>query len=161
MAALALVFTPGTAGADDRSHPADVEPIVDCITQHADGSWTAVWGYVNHTGGPVTIPVGPANKITPATLGRPQPESFGSGERHGVFQVTVPRGNALTWHLGPYNVAAANARACPRGTQLPAEGNGMGTVVALGAAGAFGAAVLYRSRRRPARPADDASPSGS
>jgi hypothetical protein len=44
---------------------------------------------------------------------------------------------------------------------LPADGNGTGTAVALGAAGVFGAAVLYRFRRRLARLADGAAPSGA
>ena len=46
------------------------------------------------------------------------------------------------------------ATVCPPSTVLPADGNGIGTAVAVGGAGAVGAFVLVRFRRRLDRLAD-------
>ncbi len=152
---LVVCLGPGVAGADpggsavDRSHPPDVVPLVDCVLTHADGSWTAVFGYDNRTGAPVDIPVGPANQVTPRSAVQPQPTTFAAGIRHGVFTVTVPRGGGPMWHLGDTNLAARRTGAtCPDPTQMPAEGNGAGTAVVVAAAAGAGAVLVRRWRRR-------------
>jgi hypothetical protein len=124
--------------------------LVDCITRHADGTWTAVFGYDNPTGAAVTIPVGPANKVTPVTSGRPQPTTFEPGLHHGAFSVTVTRGAGVMWHLDGQNLAAhaGAASACPPSTELPEEGNGTGPAIVLVAAGVVGAVAVHRVRRR-------------
>ena len=148
-----VALTPGVAGAaPGRSGPPDVVPLVDCVTGHADGSWTAVFGYDNRTGAPVEIPGGPANQVTPPRYDGTQPTTFQPGVRHGVFSVTVTSGGGPMWHLGRTNLAAREGgTACPPSTQMPADGNGTGIVVALVLAGAVGAVVLRRrSSREPA-----------
>jgi hypothetical protein len=147
--AAAVALTPGVAGAaPNRSGPPDVVPVVDCVVRHDDGSWTAVFGYDNRTGATVEIPVGPANQVTPAGHGSPQPTTFAAGVRHGVFSVTVTRGGGPVWHLGRTNLAARKAdTACPPPTQMPAEGNGTGVVIGVAVAGGVGAVLLRRSRR--------------
>ena len=157
-----VALTPGVAGAaPGRSGPPDVVPLVDCVVTHADGSWTAVFGYDNRTGAAVDIPVGPANKVTPAGYGVPQPTSFAPGVRHGVFAVTVPRGGGPMWHLGSTNLAARKAdTACPPATQMPADGNGTGLAIGVAVAGGVAAVVLRRSRRRAAA-TTAATPAGS
>jgi hypothetical protein len=149
-----VALTPGVAGAaPNRSGPPDVVPLVDCVTTHADGSWTAVFGYDNRTGAAVDIPVGPANKVTPTGYGAPQPTSFAPGVRHGVFAVTVPRGGGPMWHLGSTNLAARKAdTACPPATQMPAEGNGTGVAIGVAVAGGVAAVLLRRSRRLAGAP---------
>lgn len=154
---LVVLLGPGVAGAApggsgvDRSHPPDVVPLVDCVLTHADGSWTAVFGYDNRTGVPVDIPVGPANQVTPRSSVQPQPTTFAAGIRHGVFSVRVPRGGGPMWHLGGTNLAARTAdAACPDPTQMPAEGNGTGTALVLAAAAGAGAVLVRRQRRRTA-----------
>ncbi|MGY1739305.1 MULTISPECIES: hypothetical protein [unclassified Blastococcus] len=164
LAALATVLTAGAASAaPDRSSPPDVVPLVDCIRSNADGTWTVVFGYDNRTGASVDIPVGPANKVTPVAYGEPQPTTFVPGVQHGVFSVTVRRGGGPMWHLGRDNLAARrnSGPVCPPTTQLPADGNGTGTAVALGAAGLVGAAVLYRFRRKAARLAEGTPTAGA
>lgn len=154
----ALVLTSGAAAAaPNRSGPPDVVPLVDCVTTHADGSWTAIFGYDNRTGSTVDIPVGPANRVTPRSSGTPQPTSFRPGVHHGAFQVTVQRGAGPMWHLGRDNLAARTAdTACPPTVQLPADGNGTGLLLATGAASLAGAVLLLRHRggagRRPGTP---------
>ncbi len=144
-----VALTPGAAGAaPGRSGPPDVVPLVDCVVRHDDGSWTAVFGYDNRTGAPVTVPLGPANKVTPTGYGTPQPTTFAPGVRHGVFSVTVTRGGGPMWHLGSTNLAARKTdTACPPSTQMPADGNGAGVVIGVAAAGGVGTLLLRRARR--------------
>ena len=152
---LVICLGPGVAGADpggsgvDRSHPPDVVPLVDCILTHADGSWTAIFGYDNRTGASIDVPVGPANQVTPRSPVQPQPTTFAPGIRHGAFSVTVPRGGGPMWHLGDTNLAARKTdAACPDSTQMPAEGYGAGTAVVVAAAAGVGAVLVGRWRRR-------------
>ncbi|MGY1652466.1 hypothetical protein [Geodermatophilus sp. SYSU D01119] len=148
--AVLVALVPGAAAAaPNRSDPPDVVPVLDCVTTSADGSWTAVFGYDNRTGTTVTIPVGPANQVTPTQYGTPQPTTFEPGLRHGVFAVTVTRGGGPTWHLGSTNLAARKGdAACPPSTQMPADGNGAGLPIVLAAAGGAAALALARARRR-------------
>jgi MYXO-CTERM domain-containing protein len=145
---LVLALAPTAAGAapgTNRSAPPDVVPLLDCTITHPDGSWTAVFGYDNRTGARVEIPVGPANQVTPSGYGRPQPTTFQPGVRRAVFSVTVTSGGGPMWHLGRTNLAARKGTTvCPPSTQMPADGNGTGIVVALVLAGAVGAVVLRR-----------------
>jgi hypothetical protein len=147
VAAVGLVAVPATASA---SPAGTVTPVLDCYVDNRDGSWTAVFGYRNTTATPVTIPVGPDNKVTPTTYGTPQPTTFQPGLHHGVFSVTVTRGAGPMWHLDQDNLAARrkSASACPSSTELPSEGNGTGPAIALAVAGAVGAVALHRARRR-------------
>jgi hypothetical protein len=148
-------LSPGVAGAApggsgvDRSSPPDVIPLIDCIVSHADGTWTAVFGYDNRTGASIDIPVGPANQVTPTSSGQPQPTTFATGIRHGVFSVTVRGGGGPMWHLGHTNLAARTTdTACPSPTQMPAEGNGAGAAIVIAAAAGVGVVLVRRSCRR-------------
>ena len=152
--AAVLALLPGAAGAaPNRADPPDVVPILDCVLPSTDGTWTAVFGYDNRTGATVTIPVGPANQVTPVQYGTPQPTTFEPGVRHGVFAVTVTRGGGPMWHLGRTDLAAREGdAACPPSTQMPADGNGTGLPIVLAAAGGAAALVLARARRRAVTP---------
>ncbi|MGY1763582.1 hypothetical protein ACI79G_06570 [Geodermatophilus sp. SYSU D00779] len=145
VAVVALVAAPGTASAKGT-----VVPLLDCVLTNGDGSWTAVFGYENTSSSPVRIPRGARNKVTPATVGSPQPTTFRPGTHRGAFTVTVPRGGGLMWHLDGTNLAArqGSATACPSAEQLPADGNGAGWAIALAAATLVGAVALQRERRR-------------
>lgn len=157
IAAVGLVLAPGTAWAGPTY---SVVPLLDCVRTNGDGTWTAVFGYENTTQSTVSIPVGPDNKVTPTTYAAAQPTTFSPGVHHGVFTVTVSGGGGPTWHLDRDDLAAreSDGPVCPPTTQLPADGNGTGAAVALGAAGVVGAAVLYRFRRRLARLSDRPAP---
>ena len=53
------------------------------------------------------------------------------------------------WHLGDTNLAARRTdAACPDPTQMPAEGNGVGTALLVAAAAGVGAVLVRRRRRR-------------
>ena len=145
IAVAGLLALPGTASAKGT-----VVPLLDCVVANDDGTWTAVFGYRNTSGSAVSIPSGPRNKVTPVTYGVPQPTTFQPGTHRGVFTVTVPRGAGPMWHLDGTNLAArpGSATACPSPTELPAEGNGTGAVIALAGAGVVGLALVRRAGRR-------------
>jgi hypothetical protein len=152
VAVVALVAAPGAASARGT-----VVPLLDCVVTNEDGSWTAVFGYRNTASSPVSIPTGPRNKVTPATVGSPQPTTFQPGTHRGAFTVPVARGAGPMWHLDGTNLAArlGTATACPSSTQMPAEGNGTGTAIALVAAGLVGTVAVQRVRRRVPAGRDD------
>jgi hypothetical protein len=145
IAVAGVLALPGTASAKGT-----VVPLLDCVVTNADGTWTAVFGYRNTSTSAVSIPSGPRNKVTPVTYGAPQPTTFQPGTHRGVFTVTVPRGAGPMWHLDGTNLAAraGSATACPSPTELPAEGNGTGVVIALACAGVLGVVLVRRAGRR-------------
>ena len=155
IAALSTIFTPGTASAAP-----DVTPIVDCYRDNGDGTFWVVLGYQGPLNGQKTYAYGTANQVYPTRLQGQQPKTFSAGTVHGAWTVKLTYAEIFQqnarWVLNgttlQYSYYVQYATVCPPTTQLPADGNGTGTAVALGAAGAVGAAVLYRFRRRLNRP---------
>ncbi|MGY1705853.1 hypothetical protein ACI79C_14905 [Geodermatophilus sp. SYSU D00697] len=150
-AALVLA-TPGTANATDPS----VVALVSCVMPVQDGQWTAVFGYDNTTSVTRRAQVGTSdNRFDPDRFDGSQVDTFSPGTHQGAFSVRVPSSYAsIEWRLFESRVIARRdgSNACPRTTEMPADGNGTGTAVAFGAAGV--AAALYRFRRRSARLAE-------
>ncbi|RBY84249.1 hypothetical protein [Blastococcus sp. TF02A-26] len=154
IAALATIFTPGTASAT-----VGVAPIVDCYRDNGDGTFWIVLGYENTTGRQQIHNYGTANQVYPTRLQGQQPKQFAAGTVHGAWTVRLSYQEIFyqdaRWILNGqtlrYSYYVQYATVCPPTTQLPADGNGTGTAVALGAAGVVGAAMLYRFRRRLAR----------
>src|SRR3712207_6411123 len=94
LALLAVVAAPGPASATGS-----VTPILDCLRQNPNGSYTAVLGYTNTSRSPVTIPRGTWNRISPAGYDGSQPTVFQPGTRHGAVTVTITRSEYMG---GPY-----------------------------------------------------------
>lgn len=155
-AAVAVLATPGTAAAADAT---DLTPLLDCVSRNDDGSYTAVFGYRNPTSTTIRVPIGADNQLTPERAGATLPTSFVPGELRGAFSVTVDQGYPATWHLGDDDLQVrANSRPACTAAEMPAEGNGTGPVVALGAAGLFGVLLLRHTRRRLAAAAAPVAP---
>jgi hypothetical protein len=154
MAALATVVTPGTSSA------ASVTPSMDCYTVHDDRSRTLVLAYTNSEPVARVIPLSSRNQLSPSRVDGAQPTSFAPGTTHAAFTVRVTETELRTavWTLDGTRLnlqsAVGYSPRCPAGTQLPADGNGMGTAMAFGGAGVVGACMLHRSRRRLAGPPD-------
>jgi hypothetical protein len=154
MVALATVVTPGTASA------AGVTPSMDCYTLHADKSRTLVLAYTNSGPATRTIPLGSKNRLRPAGVDGGQPTSFAPGTTHAAFTVRVTEAELFkgVWELDGTTLSLERgvkfSPRCPADTELPADGNGIGTAVAVGGAGAVGAVVLIRFRRRLDRLSD-------
>jgi hypothetical protein len=78
-----------------------VAPILDCVTNNKNGTYTASFGYTNSNATSVTISVGSSNYFSPYPQNQGQPTTFLSGTHHSVFNV-VFNGSNLTWYLkGP------------------------------------------------------------
>ncbi|MBN1095029.1 hypothetical protein JKP76_02590 [Blastococcus sp. TML/C7B] len=139
-------------------------PIVDCYRDNGDGSYWVVVGYNNTTGSQKTYPYGTANQVYPTRLQGQQPTTFAKGTVHGAWQVKLTFSEIFyqnaRWTLNgttiQYSQYVQYATVCPPSTVLPADGNGLGTTMALGGAGVVGAFMLYRSRRRLANLPDPA-----
>jgi hypothetical protein len=145
IAVAGLVAAPAPASA-----LSSVKPLLDCVVQNGDGSWTAIFGYDNPNESAVTIPVGPKNEFGPKEYGQPQPTSFEPGLHRGVLSITVTGGRDPEWDLDGTKVEARadSTPVCPSSTELPEEGNGTGPAIALAAAGVVGAVLARRANRR-------------
>jgi len=69
-----------------------VAPFFEGWEQNADGTFNMVFGYMNRNyREELNIPVGPANRIEPATLEQPQPTYFYPRRHRFMFRVRVPK----------------------------------------------------------------------
>jgi hypothetical protein len=94
-----------------------VIPILECVTDNGDGSYTAYFGYENENAYNVTIPVGPDNMFTPSPQDRGQPSLFESGITpeypDTAFSVDFDA-SSLTWTLdGQTSTASSSSPQCP------------------------------------------------
>jgi hypothetical protein len=153
VAVVGLLVVPGTASAavGDRS----ITPLLDCIRQNSDGTYTAVIGYTNSARATEKIPLGTANRISPTRLQGVQPTSFKQGTQHGAFSVTVTGAEVAAnarWEVDgnvlDYQDAWGVSSTCPPSTELPETGNGTGPAIALAFAGVIGAIAVRRVHRR-------------
>lgn len=96
--------------------PEKVEPLLECILDHGDGTYTAVFGYKNHNSYQVEFPIGERNKFSPGDIDRGQPTQFEPGhssEYPNASFLVVFDGEALTWHLDGGSVTASeNSNLC-------------------------------------------------
>jgi hypothetical protein len=152
LVALSLVGIPGTASAAGT-----VSPLLDCVVQNSNGTFTAVLGYSNTTGRTQTIGYGYNNAITPSKYDRVQPTTFYSGTYHGVFKVTVTMPDVYysnpSWRLNGDTIdyTDVTSNSCPPPTQMPSVGNGAGPAIGLLVAGLVGAVLVRRYVRRAGR----------
>jgi hypothetical protein len=97
---------------------AAVRPVLECVRNNRNGTYTAYFGYLNENPAPVTITVGTNNKFTPNPQNRGQPTVFQPGRIQNAFSV-VFNGNNLVWTLkGPdgqsrTSTASRNSAPCP------------------------------------------------
>ena len=89
-----------------------VGPVLECVRNNGDGTYTAFFGYNNQSGAAQSIPAGGgANRFSPAPENRGQPSDFQPGRQVSVFSVTW-NGTNLVWALnlnGNGGTATANA----------------------------------------------------
>jgi hypothetical protein len=125
-----------------------VTPVLNCVLAGTNGAYTAVLGYRNTSSSTYTI-TGDYNVISPSSYNGQQPTVFKPGTYSGVFRVTVSSGT-LYWTLGnsKLTISRTSTPACPKDTQMPADGNGTGVVGALAVAAGVGALMVRRARRR-------------
>lgn len=84
---------------------------VTCVTNHGS-TYDAVFGYDSENPDPRTIPIGPANRFSPAPGDRGQPTTFGPGRFREAVEVTgIPSSVALKWTLASTDTRMAIATA--------------------------------------------------
>lgn len=81
--------------------PARVRPILDCVYNNGDGTFTAFFGYSNPNTFAVDIPIGADNRFTPDPIDRGQPSRFEPGRTPWGqgFNVTWNGQGNLVWTL--------------------------------------------------------------
>lgn len=141
---VSLVGGSGVATAE----PSPITPVLECVVVDPSGDYTAVLGYDNPSGTPVTIPHGASNRISPSRYDGQQPTTFLAGRQRGVFSVTFSNGHPK-WTLQGSSVTLTDeTTTCPSPTEMPVEGNGMGLVIGVGVAGLLGVVMIRRLQRR-------------
>jgi hypothetical protein len=138
----------GGSGSGGYSGDTVVFPVLNCIQAGSNGAYTAVLGYRNTSRSTFTI-TGGYNVISPSSYNGRQPTTFKPGTYNGVFTLPVSSGTVY-WTLATtkLTISKTQAAACPKDTQMPADGNGTGVVGALAVAAGAGALVVQRTRRR-------------
>jgi|GEM_PF-854163 len=92
--------------------PKPVRPVLECVTNNGDGTYTAYFGYKNDNTVSVYIPAGIKNKFTPTPQDRGQTKVFLPGRHYRVFTVTF-NGSNLVWTLnGRTSTASSNSAPC-------------------------------------------------
>ncbi len=81
-------------------------PVLDCVTQTNDTTYTAWFGYENDDTTSIFVPVGPQNKFSPTPNDRTQPTIFSTGRQDKIFSL-VFNGKNLTWKLNGNEVVAS------------------------------------------------------
>jgi hypothetical protein len=92
--------------------PQPVRPVLECVRNNGDGTYTAFFGYKNDNNVSVYIPVGNKNKFTPTPQDRGQTRVFEPGRHYKVFTVNF-NGSNLVWTLnGRTSTASSNSTPC-------------------------------------------------
>lgn len=150
VAAVALAVLLGAPGAAS-AHYGWAKPLVTCATPVQDGSRTAAFGYTNTTSSAFPVARGRNDDVVPDSSDGQQTTRFQAGTRQAVLTVRVPA--SVKEVRGRSSGCTASRRdtssRCPSSTPLPADGNGLGTVIVLVASGtvAGGSARVARRRR--------------
>ena len=74
-------------------------PLLECVDNNGDGTFTAHFGYLNTTGTVITLPVGPKNMFVGGDQDRGQPVVFYPGEHLSEFTVVFDALDTLKWLL--------------------------------------------------------------
>ena len=92
--------------------PQPVRPVLECVTNNGNGTYTAFFGYKNDNTVSVYIPVGSKNKFTPTPQDRGQTKVFLPGRHYKVYTVNF-NGSNLVWTLnGRTSTASSNSAPC-------------------------------------------------
>jgi uncharacterized repeat protein (TIGR01451 family) len=75
-----------------------ITPVISCVSDNGDGTYTAFFGYSNTNNVAVTLSIGKKNRFTPSPDGQGQPTTFEPGEQKAVFGAAF-KGDSLVWNL--------------------------------------------------------------
>jgi hypothetical protein len=94
-------------------------PLLECVDDNGNGTFTAHFGYLNQSGATINLAVGPKNMFVPGQEDFGQPTVFLPGEHLNVFSVVFPATDEIKWMLKADGdkrhqvVASATSDACP------------------------------------------------
>jgi hypothetical protein len=74
-------------------------PLLDCVVDNGDGTYTAYFGYLNSGSEVIDLPVGPKNMFVDGDPDRGQPTAFFPGEHTSEFSVVFGALETLKWML--------------------------------------------------------------
>lgn len=94
LAVLPMIARVAHAGGDHK-----LIPLLECVDNNGDGTYTAHFGYLNQTNATITLAVGPKNMFVPGQQDFGQPTVFLPGEHLNVFSVTFNGTHDLKWML--------------------------------------------------------------
>ncbi|MEM8535906.1 MAG: hypothetical protein AAGF95_34080, partial [Chloroflexota bacterium] len=93
---------------------ASIQPILDCVVDNENGTFTAYFGFSNSSSETVNIAVGPNNYVSPGPNDQGQPSTFESGRSSSypdaVFSIDFS-GPSIIWHLNGASITASSSSA--------------------------------------------------
>jgi Coenzyme PQQ synthesis protein D (PqqD) len=96
---LSVVLLPMVARIAQAGGGHTLIPLLECVDDNGDGTYTAHFGYVNQSDAQIELPIGPQNMFVPGQLDFGQPTVFLPGEHLNVFSVMFPATEDLKWML--------------------------------------------------------------
>lgn len=100
-------------------------PLLECVDNNGDGTYTAHFGYLSTSSSVITLPVGPKNMFVGGDKDRGQPVVFYPGEHLSEFTVVFDALDTLKWMLKANGdrrhqvEASATSEACATTTENP------------------------------------------
>ena len=122
---LSLTLMPMIARVAQAGGGHQLIPLLECVDNNGDGTFTAHFGYLNQSATTITLPIGPKNMFVPGQTDFGQPTVFLPGEHLNVFSVVFSGTGDLKWMLKADGdkrhevVASANSDACTTTTTGP------------------------------------------
>jgi hypothetical protein len=102
-------FLPFLDEAYRRGGQARLTPHFECVTENANGSFTAYFGFQNDNGVSVSVPYGSKNSLSCDANGY-RPKRFAPGAHHFVFSADFSATQTLVYTLSPDNSPTTTLR---------------------------------------------------
>jgi len=121
---LSLALVPMVAQMAQAQGGHQLIPLLECVDDNGDGTFTAHFGYLNQGSTTIHLPVGPKNMFVPGQLDFGQPTDFLPGEHLNVFSVVFNATDEIKWMLKADGdkrhqvVASATSDACTSPTTM-------------------------------------------
>lgn len=103
-------FLPFFDEAYRKGGQAPLSPLLDCVTENADETLTAFFGYQNQNGVSISVPLGPKNSL-PLDVPGYRTTLFDPGEHHFAFGVDFGAAQSVVYTLSPDNSPTTTLRA--------------------------------------------------
>jgi hypothetical protein len=119
---LSMALMPMIARVAEAGGGHSLIPLLECVDNNGNGTYTAHFGYLNQSSATIHLAVGPKNMFVPGQEDFGQPTVFLPGEHLNVFSVTFNATDDLKWMLKAdgdkrHQVeASAQSDACPTTT---------------------------------------------